>query len=82
MLKFSPELFGDIQNDLEDFKHLELEMHLGDEVFSASFMNENFSISASKNKELESEITDKINEQFKKQHPTACPQFLSRIYKR
>ena len=80
MLKLSNRLFSDIQKDLEDFEHLEVEMHLGEEILNASFRNENFSISTSNNKELETEITDKINEQFKKKYPRTCPQFLRRVY--
>lgn len=82
MFKFSPELFADIKKDLENFKLLELEMHIGEEVFNARFINKNFSISASKNKELENEITCEIDSQFKKKYPKVCPQFSRRIYTR
>jgi hypothetical protein len=80
LLKLSNRLFSDIQKDLEDFEHLEVEIHLGEEILNANFRNENFSISTSNNKELETEITDKINEQFKKKYPRTCPQFLRRVY--
>lgn len=77
LLKLSPELISDVQKDMEYFEHLEIEMHLGEEVLNANFKNKNFSISASKNKELEHEITGKLNEQFKKKYPRTCPQFLT-----
>lgn len=81
LLKLSPKLVSDIQDDIGDFEHLEVEMNRGKEVLSANFKNNDFSISTSKNKELEVEIADKINEQFKKKYPRTCPQFLRRVYK-
>ena len=75
-------MFSDIQKDLGDSEHFEVEMHLGEEVLNANFRDEKLSISAAKNKELENEITEKLNEQFKKEYPVTCPQFLRRVYKR
>lgn len=81
LLKLSPSLILDIQKNLEDYNHLKIEMNIGDERLNASFKNKDFSISTTKNKELENEITDKLNEQFKKKYPRTCPQFLRRVYK-
>lgn len=81
LLKLSPKLVSDIQEDMGSFEHLEVEMNRGKEVLNANFKNDDFSISTSKNKELEVEIAGKINEQFKKKYPRTCPQFLRRVYK-
>ena len=81
LLKLSPELISTIQKELEDYKHLEIEMNIGNENLNANFKNNDFSISTTENKELEIEIADKINEQFKKKYPRTCPQFIRRVYK-
>jgi len=81
LLKLSPKLISDIQDDMGDFEHLEVEMGLGNEVLSANFTNEKFSISAAKNKDIEIEIVDKINQQSKMKYPRTCPQFSRRVYK-
>lgn len=81
LLKLSPKLVSDIQDDIGDFEHLEVEIDFGGEILNANFRDENFSISTSKDKVLEIEIADTINEQFKKKCPRTCPQFLSKVYK-
>jgi hypothetical protein len=79
-LKLSPELISDVQKDIEDYEDLEVVMHFGEEILNANFRNDNFSISVAKNKELEHEIAGEINDQFKKNYPKTCPQFLRRVY--
>lgn len=81
LLKLSNKLISDIQEDIGDFEHLEVEIDFGEEVLNANFRDEDFSISASKNKELEIEIADVISEQFKKKYPRTCPQFLQKVCK-
>lgn len=56
-------------------------MHIGKEVINTYFENETFYVSAAKNKELEEEITDKLEMEFEKKYPRICPDFVQRIYK-
>ena len=55
-------------------------MHIGEEVLNTYFEDETFSVSAVKNKELEEEITDKLELEFRKKYPRMCPEFVQRIY--
>ncbi|MGB9938038.1 MAG: hypothetical protein ACPK7O_09995 [Methanobacterium sp.] len=71
----------DIQKDMENLNSLEMEMQMGEEKLIANFKNNEFSISSLKNKELEIEVIDEINQQVRRKHPKTCPQFLKRIYK-
>lgn len=56
-------------------------MHIGEEVLNIYFENRTFFVSASKNKGLEEEITDKLDVEFEKKYPRICPDFVQRIYK-
>lgn len=67
---------------MENFKHLEIEMSVGNEILNANFSEEHFSISADKNKELEYEIKDELDEQLKKKYPSACPNFIQKVCKK
>jgi hypothetical protein len=57
-------------------------MHIGEEVLNTYFEGKTFSISAAKNKELENEITDKLELEFEKKYPNICPEFAPRIFER
>lgn len=81
LLKLSSDLVFDIQRDMEYLNYLELEMHIGEEKLTANFEKEKISISASKNKELEAEITNEIYQQSQRKYPRTCPQFSKRVYK-
>ncbi|MGB9978513.1 hypothetical protein [Methanobacterium sp.] len=56
-------------------------MHIGKEILNTYFENETFYVSADKNKELEEEITDKLETEFEKKYPRICPNFVQRVYK-
>ena len=80
-LNLSSEILSEIQRESSYFKPFNIEMHIGEEVLNTYFENRTFSISASKNKELEEEITDKLGVEFEKKYPRICPDFVQRIYK-
>ncbi len=80
-LKLSSEILSEIQKDSSYFKPFNIEMHIGEEVLNTYFENETFSVSAVKNKELEEEITDKLEMEFEKKYPRICPDFVQRVYK-
>jgi predicted solute-binding protein len=73
-------MLSEIQKDSGHFRPFEIEMRIGEEVLNAYFENKRFSISAAKNKELEEEITDKLDTEFKKKYPRICQAFAPRIY--
>ncbi|HEX3013070.1 MAG TPA: hypothetical protein VHO92_02190 [Methanobacterium sp.] len=74
-------MLSEIQKDSSYFKPFNIEMHIGEEVLKTYFENETFFVSTVKNKELEEEITDKLEMEFEKKYPRICPDFVQRIYK-
>jgi len=64
------------------FKPFNIEMHIGEEILNTYFENEMFFISATKNKELEGDITDKLEMEFEKKYPKICPDFIQRVYEK
>lgn len=81
-LKLSPKMLSEVQNVSEHFKPFNIEMHIGEEILNTYFKDEMVYISAAKNKELEEEITDKLEVEFKKKYPNICPDFIQRVYER
>ena len=77
----SPKILSEVRRNSLYFEPFEIEMHIGEEVLNTYFENETFYVSAAKNKELEGEITDKLEEEFEKKYPRICPDFVQRIYK-
>jgi hypothetical protein len=75
-------MLSEIQKDVTCFKPFNIEMHIGEEVLNTYFENETFSISATKNIELEEEITDKLETEFRKKYPNICPEFIPRVFER
>ncbi len=75
-------MISEMENGLKLFRPFNIEMHIGEEVLNTYFENETFSISAAKNKELEEDITDKLEMEFGKKYPNICPEFISRVFKR
>ena len=81
-LKLSSEILSDMEDSLKNFKPSNIEMHIGEEVLNTYFGNETFSVTAAKNKELEDEITDKLEMEFVKKYPNICPDFVQRVCER
>lgn len=79
-LKLSPEVLSEIQKDSLYFEPFKIEMQIGEEILNTYFGNETFYVSTTKNKELEEEIADKLELEFRKKHPRICPNFAQRIY--
>lgn len=75
-------MLSEIQNDSTRFKPFNIEMHIGDEILNTYFENETIFISAAKNKELEEEITDKLETELGKKYPNICPDFIPRVFER
>ena len=71
-----------MEDSLKNFKPSNIEMHIGEEVLNTYFGNETFSVTAAKNKELEDEITDKLEMEFVKKYPNICPDFVQRVCER
>lgn len=79
-LKLSPEMLSEVQRDSLYFEPFKIEMHIGEEILNTYFEDETFSVSTVKNKDLEEEITDKLEMEFEKKYPRICPEFVQRIY--
>lgn len=73
-------MLSEIEINSRDFKPFNIEMRIGKEILNAYFEDETFYVSAARNKELEEEITDKLEVEFEKKYPRVCPDFIPRIY--
>lgn len=78
-LKLTLGLISDIQKDSDRFKLSEIEILVGKELLTIFFNNEMFYINTVKNKELESEITNKLETEFNKFIPRLCQNFVSKV---
>jgi len=81
-LKLSSRILSEVRNGSMRFKPFNIEMHIGEEILNTYFENEMFFISATKNKELEGDITDKLEMEFEKKYPNICPDFIHRVYEK
>lgn len=78
-LKLTLRLISDIQEDSDQFKLSKIEILIGNELLNIFFDNEIFYIDAVKNKEIESEITNKLKTEFNKDIPRMCENFVSKV---
>ncbi|MDI6724923.1 MAG: hypothetical protein QMD61_09795 [Methanobacterium sp.] len=52
---------------------------VGNERLNIYLSNEAFSVNAARNKELETEIIDKLEGELNKKYPRMCQEFISRV---
>lgn len=78
-LKLTSGIVSKIWEDSDYFKPSEIEIMVGNEILNVYFGNETFSVSAIRNKELETEITEKLEGEFNKKYPRMCQEFISRV---
>jgi hypothetical protein len=79
LLKLTDDIFEDIENDIEAGKSVDLEISCGNEYFNASISEDAFSISAQKNEDLEDEIVEKLELEYKRKTPNICMTFYPRV---
>ena len=73
-------MLSKIQKNSSYFEPFNIEMHIGEEILNTYFENETFSVSATKNKDLEGEIIDKLEMEFRRKYPRICPDFAQRVF--
>lgn len=78
-LKLTLRLISDIRKDSTHFRPSEIEMLIGNELLDIFFNKEIFYVNAVKNKELESEITNKLKTEFNKFIPRMCEKFVPKV---
>ena len=78
-LKLTLGIISDIQRDSNHFRPSEVEILIGSELLDVFFNKEMFYINTMKNKELESEITNKLKTEFNKVIPRICEKFAPKI---
>lgn len=78
-LKLTLGMISDIQRDSTHFRPSEVEILIGNELLDVFFNKEMFYINTVKNKELESEITNKLKTEFNKVVPRMCEKFAPKI---
>lgn len=78
-LKLTLKIIADIQKDSNHFKPSEIEILVGNELLDIFFNNEIFYVNTVKNKELESEIINKLKTEFNKIIPRICEKFVPKV---
>lgn len=76
--KLTPEIIIEIKKDLDHLKPSKIRIYVGNELLDIYFYNETFSVNTER-KQLEMEITDKLNTEFKKKKPKICKEFVSKV---
>jgi hypothetical protein len=79
LLKLSENILEDILSDMESGKRVDLELELGEELFNATIGMDCFSISATKDPELEDEIIEKLESELNRKYPNFCETFIPRV---
>lgn len=79
ILKLSNDLLQKIENEMEGGRLVEIKITIGDEKFDLSFQKNVFSVSTRRNKEIEGEIIESLNDDMKKGKPKICPSFPQRV---
>jgi hypothetical protein len=80
LLKFSDEILADILESMKKGDDVNFELSMGGEKLQATIKNDFFSITASKNPELEDEIIEKLEGEMQKNTPDFCQTFLPRVF--
>jgi hypothetical protein len=78
-LRLTTDILKNIEKDMEVEKIVKFKIGVGDENFDISFQTKVFSVSTKRNKEIEEEIIESLNEELKRGKPKICPSFPQRI---
>lgn len=78
-LKLTLRLISDMGKDSTHFRPSEIEILIGNELLNIFFNKEIFYVNTVKNKELESEITNKLKTEFNKIIPRMCEKFVPKV---
>lgn len=79
ILKLSNSLFETIEKETAVGNTVEFTIKMGEETFDLAFKDNVFSVATRKNKEIEAEIVECLDEEMKRGKPKICPSFPQRI---
>jgi hypothetical protein len=79
ILALSNSIFDTIEREMEGGKIVEFKIKMGNEIFDLTFEKNVFSVSTKRNKEIEAEIIECLNEELRKGKPKICPSFPERV---
>ena len=79
LLKLSNGTLKDIEKDMEVEKLVEFKIKIGNENFDITFQDNLFSVSTTRNKEIEEEIIESLTEELRKGKPRVCSSFPQRV---
>ncbi|MGC9516318.1 MAG: hypothetical protein ACP5C3_01310 [Methanomicrobiales archaeon] len=79
LLKLSDNILDDILDNMKSGKRVNLDLELGEESFSAWIGEDCFSITATKDPELEDEIIEKLESELNRKYPNFCETFIPRV---
>ena len=78
ILKLSNDLLQKIEKEIEGGGVVEFKINMGDENFDLSFQENVFSVSTRRNKEIEAEIIESLNDDMNRGRTKICPSFSQR----
>jgi hypothetical protein len=78
-IKLSQVLLKDILKNIEADKKVKFKINMGEECIDTFIHKNVFSISTTKNKDLEMDIAEKLRLESEKKHPNVCSKFKTRV---
>lgn len=78
-IKISQVLLKDILKNIEANKKVKFKINMGEECIDTLFHKNVFSVSTTKNKDLEMDIVEKLRLESEKKYPSVCSKFKTRL---
>jgi hypothetical protein len=78
-IKMSQVLLNDISKNIEADKKVKFKINMGEEFINTLIHKNLFSVSTTKNKDLEIDITEKLRLESEKKYPSVCSKFKTRL---
>lgn len=78
-IKMSQVLLKDISKNIESEKKVKFKINMGEECIDTFIHKNVFSVSTTKNKDLEMDIAEKLRLESEKKRPNVCSKFKTRV---
>lgn len=78
-IKMSQVLLKDILKNIEANKKVKFKINMGEECIDTFIHKNVFSVSTTKNKDLEMDIVEKLRLESEKKYPSVCSKFKTRV---
>ena len=78
-IKMSHVLLKDISKNIEADKKVKFKINMGEECIDTCIHKNVFSVSTTKNKDIEMDITEKLRLESEKKYPSVCSKFKTRL---